>query len=46
MTQSHSITSLTVAFVAKLYRGTNSSIGMLHSTLILRIMSSVATTIS
>lgn len=45
MTQSHSITSLTVAFVAKLYRGTNSSIGMLHSTLILRIMSSVATTI-
>jgi lysophospholipase L1-like esterase len=45
MTQSHSITSLTVAFVAKLYRGTNSSIGMLHSTLILRIMSSAATTI-
>lgn len=45
MTQSHSITSLTVAFATNLYRGTNSSIGMLHSALILRIMSSVATTI-
>ena len=45
MTQSHSITSLTVAFATNLYRGTNNSIRMLYSALILRIMSSVATTI-